>query len=86
MHNDTDSDGSVLSEDVLTSIYPVKPRKVPKVNPVPRPVAMDETMEYDSKLVEQTLSFLDAVKRNKKELYAGECEREHLENQSLVRS
>ena len=90
MHDDTDSDGSVLSEDVLTSIYPVKPRKVPKASTVPRPSAMSagdtEDVEYDSKLVEQTLTFLDAVKRNKKDLYHAESERERFESQGVVSS
>ncbi len=88
MHDDTDSDGSVLSEDVLMSIYPVKPRKVPKVNAIPRPSAMSagegEDGEYDSKLVEQSLTFLDAVKRNRKDLYNAECERERFESQGVV--
>lgn len=88
MHDETDSDGSVLSEDVLTSIYPVKPRKVPKASTVPRPSAMSagdgEDGEYDSKLVEQTLTFLDAIKRNKKDLYNAECERERFESQGVV--
>ena len=86
--DDTDSDGSVMSEDVLPSMYPVKPRRTPKVMNMPRPAvaaADGEMGEYDSKTVEQALTFLDSVKRNKKDLYNGECERERHENQGLVR-
>ena len=89
MHDDTDSDGSVMSDDVLPSTYPVKPRKTAKIPLVQRPSAMSsadaEAAEYDSKMVEQTLTFLDSVKRNKKDLYHVECERERLESQALVR-
>ena len=88
MHDDTDSDGSVMSDDVLPSTYPVKPRKTAKIPLVQRPSAMSsadaEAAEYDSKMVEQTLTFLDSVKRNKKDLYHVECERERLESQALV--
>jgi len=89
MHDDTDSDGSVMSDDVLPSTYPVKPRKTAKIPIMQRPSAMSsadaEAAEYDSKMVEQTLTFLDSVKRNKKDLYHVECERERLESQALVR-
>ena len=87
--DDTDSDsGSVMSEDVLPSTYPVKPRKIPKI--VQRPSNMSsidgDEYEYDSLTVEQTLTFLDIIKRNKKDLYQVECERERLERQTLVRT
>ena len=89
-NDDTDSDsGSVISEDVLPSTYPVKPRKIPKI--IQRPANMSsidadgDGYGYDSKMVEQTLTFLDSVKRNKKDMYHVECERERLETQTLVR-
>lgn len=90
MHSDTDSDSSVLSEDVLPSTYPVKPRKTPKGTVTQKPpagaVAEIDPLEreYDSKMIEQTLVFLDSLKRNKKDLYNAEVERERLENQSMV--
>ena len=89
MNDDTDSDsGSVMSEDVLPSTYPVKPRKVPKI--MHRPPHMSYTnadadeYEYNNKMVEQTLTFLDSIKRNKKDLHHVECERERLETQTMV--
>jgi hypothetical protein len=87
VNEDTDSDSSIMSEDVLVSSYPVKPRKAPKVIIPVKPVSTGPTdieREYDGKTVDQTLAFLDAVRRNKKDLYSAECERERLEDQNLV--
>lgn len=88
VNEDTDSDSSILSEDVLVSSYPVKPRKAPKVMIPVKPISAGPTdieREYDGKTVDQTLSFIDAVRRNKKDLHNAECERERLEDQNLVR-
>lgn len=87
VNEDTDSDSSILSEDVLVSSYPVKPRKTPKVMMPVKPIVTGPTdieREYDGKTVDQTLAFLDAIRRTKKDLYNAECERERLEDQSLV--
>lgn len=87
VNEDTDSDSSIMSEDVLVSSYPVKPRKAPKVIIPVKPVNTGPTdieREYDGKTVDQTLAFLDAVRRNKKDLHSAECERERLEDQNLV--
>lgn len=89
VNEDTDSDSSIMSEDVLVSSYPVKPRKAPKVIIPVKPVSAGPTdieREYDGKTVDQTLAFLDAVRRHKKDLYVAECERERLEDQNLVSS
>lgn len=89
LNEETDSDSSILSEDVLVSSYPVKPRKTPKVMIPVKPLntgPTDVEREYDGKTVDQTLSFLDAVRRCKKDLYTAECERERLEDQNLVRT
>jgi hypothetical protein len=88
VNEDTDSDSSILSEDVLVSSYPVKPRKAPKVMIPVKQISTGPTdieREYDGKTVDQTLSFIDAVRRNKKDLHNAECERERLEDQNLVR-
>lgn len=89
--SDTDSDSSVHSEDVLVSSYPVKPRKTPK-GPIITPQLINAgrseviiEKEYDGKTIDQTLAFLDAIKRSKEVLYNAECDREYLENQSMVR-
>ena len=89
VNEDTDSDSSIMSEDVLVSSYPVKPRKAPKVIIPVKPVSTGPTdieREYDGKTVDQTLAFIDAVRRHKKDLYVAECERERLEDQNLVSS
>lgn len=75
---------------VLTSIYPVKPRKTLKVNNIPLlkvpapPLDGDGVQEYDSKIVDQTLAFIDSIRRSKKDLYNAECERENLDIQTSV--
>ena len=90
LQGDTDSDSSILSEDVLSSTYPVKPRKTPRGPAVqkqqaPTPSETDiGEREYDAKTIEQTLAFVDAIKRSKKDLYTAECERETLECQGVV--
>lgn len=87
INDDTDSDSSILSDEVLVSSYPVKPRKAPKIM-IPVKVANSgsmDTEQYDGKAVEQTLAFLDAIMQSKKDMYTAECEREQLENQCSVR-
>lgn len=88
INDDTDSDSSILSDEVLVSSYPVKPRKAPKIMVPVKPVnsgSTDIEREYDGKAVDQTLTFLDAIMQSKKDMYNAECEREHFENQCLVR-
>lgn len=89
-NSDTDSDSSVHSKDVLISSYPVKPRKTPKgplqslqlTNAGNSEIIVEK--EYDGKAIDQTLAFLDAVKRSKDNLFHAECTRELYENQSAV--
>jgi hypothetical protein len=91
MPDDTDSDSSVRSEDVLPSSYPVKPRKTPKVlardKSPSRNYHHDEAgeHEYDYRTIEETLCFIDAIKKSKKDLFNAECERERLESLQNVR-
>ena len=91
MPDDTDSDSSVRSEDVLPSSYPVKPRKTPKLlardKSPSRNYHHDEAgeHEYDYRTVEETLCFIDAIKKSKKDLFNAECERERLESLQNVR-
>jgi hypothetical protein len=91
-NSDTDTDSSIISEDVLISTYPVKPRKTPKGPIAPAKSASLKasqvepmTPDYDGISVEQALSFLDLINRSDSNLKAAESEREILESQALVR-
>lgn len=91
-NSDTDTDSSIISEDVLISTYPVKPRKTPKGPIAPVKSASLKasqvepmTLDYDGISVEQALTFLDLIGRSDNNLKAAESEREILECQALVR-
>ena len=91
-NSDTDTDSSIISEDVLISTYPVKPRKTPKGPIAPVKSASLKasqvepmTSDYDGISVEQALTFLDLIGRSDNNLKAAESEREILESQALVR-
>lgn len=90
-NSDTDTDSSIISDEVLVSTYPVKPRKTPKgpaaasKSTVSRPSdAENIAADYDGVSAEQTLSFFDFIGRTNKNLYAAECEREILDSQDSV--
>jgi hypothetical protein len=90
-NSDTDTDSSIISDEVLVSTYPVKPRKTPKGPAAPsksvvsRPSdAENMAADYDGVSAEQTFSFFDFISRTNKSLHAAECERELLESQDLV--
>lgn len=89
--SDTDSDSSIMTEDVLVSTYPVKPRKTPKGPPtpikhnIPRRLDVESvSSNNDGVSEEQTLHFLDFISRSNSDIYAAECERELLESQTVV--
>lgn len=91
-NSDTETDSSIISEDVLISTYPVKPRKTPKGPITPAKSASLKasqvepmTSDYDGISVEQALSFLDLIGRSDNNFKAAESEREILESQALVR-
>ena len=91
INSDIDSDSSTMTEDVLVSTYPVKPRKTPKGPPtpikhsVPRPMDIEPVSNiYDGVSEEQTMQFLDFISRSNSDIYAAECERELLESQAVV--
>lgn len=91
-NSDTETDSSIISEDVLISTYPVKPRKTPKGPIAPVKSALLKasqvepmTTDYDGISVEQALSFLDLISRSDSNLKVAESEREFLESQALVR-
>lgn len=84
-HSESDSDSSVLSEDVLPSTYPVKPRKNPKwIQPRVTGAQDDDEIIFDKKTAEEALAFLKVVKSSKRDLYERERERELLEIQNEV--
>lgn len=90
-NSDTDTDSSIISDEVLVSTYPVKPRKTPKgpvvssKQAISRPSdAENMAADYDGVSAEQTLSFFDFISRSNKNLHVAECEREILESQDVV--
>lgn len=91
-NSDTETDSSIISEDVLNSTYPVKPRKTPRGPIIPIKSASlkashvePTTPDCDGISVEQALTFLDVISRSESSLKAVEHERESFEIQALVR-
>jgi hypothetical protein len=83
LQEDSDSESSVRSEDILPSNYPVKPRKVSRKNG--RSYAKDmSAAEYDPKSIEEAFAFLNHIQIRMRPLYEGERIREGLENQHVV--
>lgn len=92
--DDTDSDSSVRSEDVLPSSYPVKPRKTPRFlnNRNPNSINQgnqgdeleDGNLSYDIKAADDAFLLLKTIKATKREIYDAEIERERLENLKLT--
>jgi hypothetical protein len=84
LQEDSDSESSIKSEDIMPSNYPVKPRKTSRKNG--RGNAKDMTaVEYDPKSIEEAFAFLNHIQIRKRPLYEGERIRESLENQHVVR-
>lgn len=85
---DTDSDCSVVSKDVLTSIYPVKPRSYRKIpSKDSASYSRRQEGEYENTggaVFDEALAFIKNVHINHSALYNQELEREKLENMSKV--
>ncbi len=88
METATDSDGSVNSDDVITSVYPVKPRrtlksilgKMDKNIPVANKFAMEDSDKIDGEpFYEETIEFFKIVETVRREVFEAERERERLE-------
>jgi hypothetical protein len=87
----SDSEGSVKSEDIMPSTYPVKPRKTPKpplngsAPPIPPPLspgggpATEEEEEYDEVSLEDTIEFLRTVEKTREGIFHAEKQRQELE-------
>eukprot|EP01038_Epipyxis_sp_PR26KG_P008529 gene8529-11529_t len=81
-HSDTDSECSVLTEDVLPSTYPVKPRRILKA-------ILGDTLKTTNQLinesekngaeVDEALRFIKELNINNSDLYSKEAHRESLE-------
>lgn len=77
--SDSDSSSSVLSEDIIASSYPVKPRRHPKARVELKPSGVVKDIESDQINMEETIEFLRLVETVKPEIYEAEKEREILE-------
>lgn len=84
--DDTDSDSSVKSDDVLPSTYPVKPRKSPRWAPIRSEATDDKEIEFDEKFVEESFDFFAAVQISKEFCYLidGDRDYQQLESQHQV--
>ncbi len=76
--NETDSDSSVDSDDVLSSVYPVKPRKAIRLSrvEVPSSEKYSETMSAE---VEEALEYVKKLSMTHKELLETDSQREEME-------
>lgn len=80
--SDAESTVSVLSDDVLNSSYPVKPRRYPKTKQLPelqRTKTIQKEPDVDQSGIEETIEFLRVIETAKPEIYEAEREREDLE-------
>lgn len=85
---DTDSDSSVNSDDILPSTYPVKPRRTPRVtarNNYKEQQLIDVSRDRTTlTAADEALTYIRAIKASKKELHQAELERERYETTYLV--
>lgn len=86
IQEDTDSESSVRSEDILPSSYPVKPRKMvrhsQRSDSNRAHAGGDKTANLN--MIEECLDFLRAIRVSKKTVHDAEVEREKLEAQIAV--
>lgn len=83
MVNDSDSEASFRSDEVLPSAYPVRPRRNPKaVKPPNRdPLKSEAVRERENQILaaEYAQNYVRAFRFSKKELFEAEEKREQLE-------
>jgi hypothetical protein len=78
--NDTDSDCSTKSEDILDSVYPVQPRKTPKSSADLNFLNyQDSTGGSNTDNPENSLFLLKDISKSHKNLLETESQREELE-------
>jgi hypothetical protein len=78
---DGESDGSVLSDDILTAKFPVKPRKTFKIpkNPPPAPLSDEEKEPVVEESLDQAMMFLNNVETSFKQIADAESKRSALD-------
>jgi hypothetical protein len=77
--SDSESVCSAASDDVLTSSYPVKPRRHPRVQRDRTVRPPKDTTDQDSNSVESAIEFLRVVETARPEIFEAEKKREDLE-------
>ena len=77
--SESDSESSVLSEECLPSVYPVKPRSIPKWNAQHTAVSRDVSRDFDDANIQDTYDFFKIVEGVRSEIFEAEREREALE-------
>lgn len=88
--NETDSDSSIKSDEILDSEYPVQPRNISKSDRVGANDFRYNENNNNNNIYSTTtnidgaLFYLDDIRRHRSDLYEGERLREELEQCSLV--
>ncbi len=86
--NDTDSDSTIRSDDIVPSQYPVKPRKTLMHSSGTDPeLSIDDAFgvkEFDNTEIDEALHYVKKVTLAIKELHDAEQQREELESMCRV--
>ena len=79
--SDTESNSSVLSEEILNSTYPVKPRRhtKPKIEQRIKQIITKDIGDIDQNIIEETVEFLRIVETARPDIFEAEKEREDIE-------
>ena len=84
--NDTDSDSSLMSDDILDSVYPVQPRSAPRSASDAHGFRyQDYSTSGNNVSVDEALFLIKDISKSHNELYAKEKEREEFEQRCQVR-
>ena len=91
MDDETDSDGSVKSSDIMSSNYPVKPRKTLKTPLRSDKLnedqgSNDEPADIEDLSAEDVIDFMKIVESARRGVFEAERERERLEIKYQVRN
>jgi hypothetical protein len=79
---DTDSDGSVASDTIVLSHYPVKPRKT--LRPVSKDMLLNRDDDAPNRSVDDGLNFVKQLSHSHKQLLESEMQREEWEISTKV--
>lgn len=79
--SDTDGDSSVDSDEVMSSHYPVKPRKTFRLaDREDLQASYDRFSDVNSPEIDEALMFIKKITASHRDLYDAECQREDIES------